>query len=267
MKRISTVLATVATTVALLVVPAHAASADGAGYDSDTAYVALGDSYSSGLGASGAIDMTCGQSENGYPSLWAASKGITDFTNATCAGAVMGDVLDSQIDALDAGTDVVTITIGGNDIELGEQASTCLLWGDISCRQAVDGVIDALPLHAGDLDDTYAAIRAAAPNADVYVLGYPHLFETTPICFTPLIPSPTSRGLLNELVDALNDTIAERAAAAGFTYVDAQASFDGHAVCSADPWINGVLSLPGPLHPNTDGYRDGYFAALAAVTD
>jgi lysophospholipase L1-like esterase len=266
MKRISRVLAAVAAAGALLAVPTHAAWADGVGYDSSTAYVALGDSYSSGLGASGTVDTTCGQSASGYPTLWATSKGISDFTNATCAGAIMGDVLDTQIEALDADTDVVTITIGGNDIELGEQASTCLLWGDISCRQAVDDVVADLPSQAGDFDATYAAIRSAAPNADVYVLGYPHLFETTPVCFTPLIPSPTSRGLLNELVDALNDTIAARATAAGFIYVDAQASFDGHAVCSADPWINGVLSLPGPLHPNTDGYRDGYFAALAAVT-
>lgn len=266
MKRISTVMTTAVAIGALMVVPANAALAEGGGHDSDTSYVALGDSYSSGLGASGVVDTTCGQSESGYPVLWAESKGLTDFVNATCAGAVMDDVVDTQLSALSADTDVVTITIGGNDVALGEQASTCLVWGDLSCRRAIDEVVADLPLYAADLDDTYAAIRAAAPNAEVYVLGYPHLFETTPICFTPLIPSPTSRGLLNESVDALNTTIAERAVAAGFAYVDAQQYFEGHAVCSSTPWINGVLSLPGPLHPNTVGYRDGYFAALVAAT-
>lgn len=252
-----------ATVTAGLAAPAQATPPP---YGPDTEYVALGDSYSAGLGASGSVDPTCGQSASGYPVLWAQGHSVTDFTNATCSGAIAGDVIANQLASLSAATDVVTITIGGNDVALGDQVSTCLLWGDISCRQRVDQVKASLPTTLAGVDQAYAAIRAAAPNAQVYVLGYPRLFDTAAICFVPLVPSQASRKILNESVDNLNAALAQRAVAAGFTFVDARTTFDGHGVCSSTPWINGVASLPGPLHPNTRGYSDGYLAALVAVT-
>lgn len=264
--RRSTIAGLAATAAALLAfgvaAPAQAAPAP---YGPDTSYVALGDSYSAGLGASGAVDLTCGQSPNGYPVLWAQAHGITDFTNATCSGAVATDLLDSQIAAVGPDTDVVTLTIGGNDMALGDQASTCLIWA-AACEGAVDDAKAAFPTTLAAVDDAFAAIRAAAPTAEVYVVGYPHLFDAKPFCFGLFVPVQSSRILLNESVDNLNAALQEKAAAAGFTFVDSKASFAGHGVCSSKPWINGVASLPGPLHPNTDGYRLGYLAALTAVT-
>jgi lysophospholipase L1-like esterase len=242
--------------------PAHA---DAPTYGPETSYVALGDSYSAGLGASGPVDTTCGRSPSGYPALWAEAHGITDFINATCSGAVASDLIDTQIASLSPDTDVVTLTIGGNDMGLGDQASACLVWA-ASCEGAVDDAKAAFPTTLAAVDAAFAGIRAAAPDAQVYVIGYPHLFEAQPFCFGLFVPVQSSRVLLNESVDNLNAALSVKATAAGFTYVDATSTFAGHGVCSSSSWINGVASLPGPLHPNTNGYKLGYLAALTAVT-
>jgi lysophospholipase L1-like esterase len=208
--------------------------------------------------------LDCGRSAQGYPTLWANAHGISTFTDVTCGGAVTGDVLAKQVPALNAETDVVTITIGGNDAMWGDLVSSCMFSSDASCTTTIDTAIAKLPAIGTKLDQTYTAIRKGAPHAKVYVLGYPLLFEETYACgaFTP---SQNQRKDINRLGRALNQTIAQHATQAGFRFVDAQASFAGHAVCSAQPWLLPVLAFP-PLHPNADGYRLGYLPALTKVT-
>ena len=246
----------------LLAAPADAASP---AYSSSTRYVALGDSYSAGLGAPNA-STDCGRSPQGYPTLWATAHGITTFTDVTCSGAVTDDVLANQVPALSPQTDVVTITIGGNDIGMGQQVSTCLTSGDQACAQTIQQFETDLPTYLAKIDQTYAAIRQAAPHAQVYVLGYPHLFEATAFCFDLISPNQAQRTMLNEGNDVFNDSLARHAAQAGFRFVDVRPNFAGHSDCSPSSWINPILSLPGPLHPNANGYRLGYLAALTAVT-
>ena len=250
------------TALGLLAAPAAAAAP---AYDSTTRYVAMGDSFSSGLGAP-TTDLTCGRSTQGYPTLWAKAHGIASFTDVTCGGAVTDDVLAGQISGLNAQTDAVTITIGGNDAKWGEQVMACLSGGEAACTDAVDKAVAGMPAIAAKLDQTYAAIRQAAPNADVYALGYPLLFEETAGCSAWIVPDQNRRKLLNKVGRALNQSIAQSAANAGFRFVDAQPFFAGHAVCSAQPWISPIVHLPAPLHPTADGYRYGYLAALTAAT-
>ncbi|MEU2042318.1 SGNH/GDSL hydrolase family protein [Nocardia niwae] len=234
-------------------------------YGAKTVYVALGDSFSAGLGADGPIDG-CGRSAKGYPALWAKAHSIASFVNAACGGAVSGDVLGSQLSGLSAKTEVVTITLGGNDVQLGDQVSACLLRDDQGCRTLIDDFTTNLPARTAAVTEVYAAIRTAAPKADVYVLGYPRLFDTGGSCTSPLTPTLDERRVLNGATDALNSVLAQRATDAGFRFVDVRAAFAGHGVCSSSSWINPAASFPAPLHPTTDGYRDGYLAALSAVT-
>ncbi|MQY30938.1 SGNH/GDSL hydrolase family protein [Nocardia aurantia] len=247
----------------LVTCPAGAADSP---YNAHTAYAALGDSYSAGLGGDGPTDTKCGRNANGYPTLWAQAHGITSFTNATCGGAVGQDVLNSQLSGLGRLTDVVTITVGGNDVGLGDQVSSCLQRSDQGCRDLIDEFDTALPGHMATIDKVYAAIRAAAGRAEVYVLDYPHLFEPDTPCSGPLVPSQVQRRALADAVDALDDAIEAHATRAGFHFVEVRGTFAGHGVCSATPWLHPAASLPAPLHPTTEGYRSGYFAALEAVT-
>lgn len=232
-------------------------------------YVALGDSYSSGVGtgiydpASGA----CARSPQSYPSLWAAEHHPASVEFAACSGAKTADVLATQISALQPGTDLVTITIGGNDAGFAPVLQTCTAaTSDHTCTAAVDA---AEAFERSVLPDrlahTYAAIRHASPHARVIVLGYPRLFDLAPGCTDPLGPNLTRRTKLNQGADVLNNVIHTVSGQSGFSFADVRDRFTGHGVCSADPWINGpsVPTFVGPYHPNQTGYRDGYLPAPA----
>jgi lysophospholipase L1-like esterase len=235
--------------------PAQAAAVD---------YVALGDSYSAGVGAPG-LSGLCLRSPQGYPKLWADAHAVSSFDNATCSGAVTADVRHFQIWALNSGTDAVTITIGGNDVGFFSTIVTCTFGSTAACLDAIDaGREDARTTLVADLDTTYAQIRARAPGAKVYVLGYPRLFEEPASCSGG--PSLTKRKALNVAADELSALIGGRAAAVGFIYVDVRAVFAGHGVCGSSPWINAFGLSVNSYHPNAAGYRYGYLPALTAVT-
>jgi lysophospholipase L1-like esterase len=236
---------------------AGAAPATGAGD-----YVALGDSYSSGVGtgvydpASGA----CARSPLSYPPRW----------DAACSGAKTADVLANQISALQTATDLVTITIGGNDAGFGPVLQTCTAaQSDSTCVAAVDTAeaFDRSVLR-DRLARTYTAIRQAAPHAQVVVLGYPRLFDLAPSCADPRVPNVARRTKLNEGADVLDGVIQSVSQQFGFYFGDVRDQFAGHGVCSADPWINGpsAPTVVGPYHPTQAGYRSGYLAVLDGVT-
>ena len=82
------------TAAALLLSAALTLSAPGAAAAADhsgAAYAALGDSYSSGLGAGDYLDGsgTCRRSANAYPERWAARHEPASFAFAACAGATV----------------------------------------------------------------------------------------------------------------------------------------------------------------------------------
>ncbi len=239
-----------------LVAPARA----GTGLD----YVALGDSYAAGVGAPG-LHGLCLRSAQGYPQLWAGSHPVTSFTPATCSGAVTSDVRTFQVWALGRGTDLVTLTIGGNDVGFADAMLTCTLGSDSSCLKAVaDGRDQAVTSLPATLDSTYADVRRHAPNAAVYVLGYPRLFDETATCPGGL--SLVKRQAINQAADVLAGVLAARAAAAGFTFVDVRTAFAGHGLCGPAPWINPFALSVSSYHPTAAGYHDGYLPALDAVT-
>src|SRR5215468_915112 len=96
-------------------------------------YVALGDSYSSGVGA-GSTSGSCSQSPNAYPELWAAANSPASFTFAACSGATTSDVISSQLSSLNSSTTLVSISIGGNDVGFSSIMETCVLGSTSSCE-------------------------------------------------------------------------------------------------------------------------------------
>src|ERR1700748_3892832 len=109
-------------------IPAQAASA--------VHYVALGDSYSSGVGA-GSTSGSCGQSPNAYAPLWAKANAPASFTFAACSGARTSDVISKQLSALSPATTLVSIAIGGNDVGFSSIMETCVLDSTSDCQGAV----------------------------------------------------------------------------------------------------------------------------------
>ncbi|TQJ02496.1 SGNH/GDSL hydrolase family protein [Amycolatopsis cihanbeyliensis] len=229
-------------------------------------YVALGDSYSSGTGAGDYGDSgSCKRSANAYPRLWADAHGA-DITFAACSGARTPDVLNNQLGGLDAGTTLVTISVGGNDAGFTDVITTCTLGSDQTCLDRIDEAKDyvhgTLP---GLLDNVYDTIQDRAPNAEIIVLGYPRLYQLDGSCNVGL--SETKRAAINSAADTLAEVTSQRVAAAGLTFVDLRGPFAGHGICSADWWLH---SLTWPIdhsyHPNQEGQALGYLPALNGVT-
>jgi lysophospholipase L1-like esterase len=228
-------------------------------------YVALGDSYASGTGAgSYGNSGDCFRSANAYAPLWASAHGAS-LTFAACSGADTADVLNGQVNALNASTTLVTISIGGNDVGFSDVVITCTLGSDSEClnrvNQARTAAQTTLP---GRLDAVYSAIRSRAPSARVIVLGYPRLFSAS-FCWWF---STTKRTALNNAANELSAVIAARVAAAGFSYEDVRDNFAGHEVCTSSAWIHGINfgMLVESYHPNATGHSRGYLPALNGVT-
>jgi lysophospholipase L1-like esterase len=251
----------VTTTVLLLGVAGPAAAASSY---ADVDYVALGDSYSSGVGAPGQRGL-CLQSPNGYPGQFAARNQPKSFTNLTCGGAVTSDVRNLQVPLMSSSADLISITIGGNDAGFAPTVLGCQISSDAACAdkvaQARADIGSTLPAK---LDATYQAIRAKARAASVVVLGYPRLFDTSSASCGLTGMSLAKRRSLNAGADFLNDVISDRAAAAGFGFSDVRAEFAGHGICAATPYLNGLTVIPpqNSFHPNQTGYTYGYLPAL-----
>lgn len=220
-------------------------------------YDALGDSYAAGYGTA-PLTPPCAQSTLAYPYVLDGRMKIALDDLAACSGAVAalgGNTIYAQLPALDADTDLVTISIGGNDVAWTEALPACLGDTDQQCADALANsrglVTGALP---GLLDAAYTAVDAAAPNAHVVVTGYPRLFS--PEYGDYLGASVAEQQMLNAAADLLNGVIAEEAAEAGFQYVDVAKRFDGHGVNSPESWIS-----PGNFHPTVKGQHQ-YGVAL-----
>ncbi|MET7302287.1 SGNH/GDSL hydrolase family protein [Embleya sp. NPDC005575] len=230
-------------------------------------YAALGDSYSSGVGAGDYLTGggDCKRSANAYPALWQQAHAAAEFAFVACSSATTADVRARQLSAVTGDTTLVTISVGGNDIGFADTIETCVLGGDRDCSDAVARSTayarDRLP---ADLDATYAQIRRQAPDARLVVLGYPRLFETGS-CLLGL--SVAKRRALDDAADVVADITAHRAAAGGAEFADVRDRFAGHGVCAADEWLHGLtLPVDESYHPTATGQAKGYLPGLVALT-
>jgi lysophospholipase L1-like esterase len=266
MSRRTTVLAClVSSTLLTLVTAAPAAAAPSSPSEWD--YVALGDSYSSGVGASGQSGL-CLRSPNGYPGLWDAANDPKSYRSVACGGATTDTLRATQLSALSTSTDLVTLTIGGNDAGFAPAVITCTLVTDSACAATVDAAIKVVSQEIpAKLDATYRDIQRKAPNARIVVLGYPILFdETAPSCGFAGMSIP-KRKSLNKGAAELNRVIAERVRAAGAIWSDVTDEFAGHGICGPSAWLHGLTVIPptDSFHPTGNGYRYGYLPALTSA--
>ncbi|ARF54594.1 SGNH/GDSL hydrolase family protein [Streptomyces gilvosporeus] len=232
-----------------------------------TGYVALGDSYSSGVGA-GSYDSSsgsCKRSTRAYPALWAAAHSPSSFAFTACSGARTGDVVSGQLGPLNSSTGLVSITIGGNDAGFADTMTTCALQGESAClariAQARQYIDNTLP---GKLDTVYNAIGAKAPSARVVVLGYPHFYKLAGVCVAGL--TEKSRAAIDAAADDINGVMAKRAADHGFAFADVNSTFSGHELCSGSPWLHSVTyPVDESYHPTAAGQSNGYLPVLASA--
>jgi lysophospholipase L1-like esterase len=221
-------------------------------------YVALGDSYSSGVGTRVFYNEEggCERSPEAYGPKIAAARGYT-LSFQACSGAKTTDVNSKQLGTLSSTTALATITIGGNDAGFSNVIINCALYY-FTCGSAINEANNFIATKLpGLLDTTYNDIRARATAAHVVVLAYPHLFTAEgKTCNVNFLTSSNEKKL-NETADKLDAVIKARAEAHSFTFVDPRNAFLPHEVCSSSEWLNGQSNpLSESYHPNVLGQAD-----------
>jgi lysophospholipase L1-like esterase len=240
-------------------------------------YVALGDSYSA---ASGNVppDLTappqCLRSTVNYPHVIAGRLGAR-LTDVTCGAAETKDYSSSQypgvapqLDAVRPGTQLITMTIGGNDssvfinsiLDCGAAGASTLGQGS-PCKDkygsSFQTTITTTTYPA--LVKALNAVRAKAPHARIAILGYPWILPRTTGCFPQMPVATGDVPYLRGIQATLNDAVRRAAAATGATYVDLSTVSEGHDACQpiGTRWIEPVLLGTNPVivHPNALGER------------
>ena len=168
-------------------------------------YVALGDSYASGVGAGNytAESGSCQRSTSAYPALYATNVQPASYRSVACSGATTVDVSNSQLSALSSTTTLVSITVGGNDVGFSSIMTTCVLYGETQCVASVQAAEDKARAQLASLLSTvYNGIRTRSPSARVVVVGYPVFYQLGTFCVGL---SATSRAKINEGINLVDD--------------------------------------------------------------
>jgi len=263
------------------VVPAEAAPAS-------LNVVAMGDSYASGTGAGNykpGTEGVCWRSSNSYSELAVRelqSRGVqVVFANVTCSGATVGDLRRNfngqppQLNALGANTNLVFLTIGGNDVGFGAYANTCLN-GDCTGEPTKE-VLRKLPGMSENLRKLIEEIQGRSPHARIVLAGYGRPVTYGPNAVNPPADPICGGGVLTQnerfeaaliVSSALDGTLRFRAMLSGVSYVSPfldsvqlQNNFKRHSLCESGlPFYRGFDALlPGQegrdavLHLNQAG--------------
>jgi lysophospholipase L1-like esterase len=261
-------------------------------------YVAMGDSFSSGegnapfeAGTDEDDENECHRSPDAYPRLLQAdsslSLGATAFV--ACSGATTNQVKsggttngawgeDSQVHFLSPDTDVVTITVGGNNIKFSEFANTCVYGSCASSsseyQESWDILTDLtrtdyLPSQLESLFSDMSSELWLNTTVKVYVVGYPYLITQASwedrgvgICSDFDEDEASAAEALVLKLDSIISTAVTDFDDSRFVYVDPLATgspFLGHELCRGGSYFRGTeAGLDDPVyvfHPNEDGQQ------------
>lgn len=258
--------------------------------DTRLEYVALGDSFSSGEGIAPFIagtdvdDNKCHRSEDAYPMLLEedASLNLNLTAFVACSGATTANITetgqwdeDPQIDALSEETDIVTLTIGGNNIGFTAFAERCFIDSCSTTSAIYTSTVSAINSVGGDLEGAYEAIlEEIADDGHLYVLNYPMMVPMdmqygdlkNPIC--PYMADGTTLGAAfgdwgdaraaQDIIARLNAAIElsvfnTRQNDSRIEYVDVSLEFEGKDICSTDSYFVNDNIPPATFHPKSEG--------------
>lgn len=249
-------------------------------------YVALGSSFAAGPGIEPLVDKAAGRSVRNYPHLVAEALHL-ELQDVTYSGATTANILSEpqdeappQIAAVGPDTDLVTVTVGGNDLEYigtfirGSMLNTIARPVDLIHRRLGNRIrarVSYLREQAeydavrDSLIEVVTTIRDRAPRSRILLVDYLTVVgpATRPRLDVPLneeqLPSVAM------MAAGLAEAFAGAAAKSEVELVAASAASKDHGVGSAEPWTTGITLRPPalggrlPYHPNEAG--------MAAVAD
>lgn len=236
-------------------------------------YVAMGSSFAAGPGIPDyyeAQPAPCYRSTQNYAHQLAERLSLT-LIDVSCSGATTAHLtgprgtIAPQLDALTPDTQLVTITIGGNDLGYigGLVASSC---AGLMAETGVE--TDCAPLPAPPAEKTFAdlaqrmdavakEVRRRAPEAQLVFVDYLAVLPEAGTCpATPLneIAADGARYTARRLAEITRAVASDN----GASIITASEFSKGHDACSAEPWMHGYPRPSAPIkgtlyHPNAAG--------------
>jgi lysophospholipase L1-like esterase len=219
------------------------------------------------------------QSAEDYPHLLAKKRHL-QLRDMSCGGATTKHILyggqflqGPQVDALDATTKLVTVTIGGNDVAYMASlfAASCRtgadkmpLWmrGGVCNLPLANNVDQKLQELAESMRKVADVVHQRSPHAQLIFIDYATSLPSTGNCLArlPITDEDLERG--RHLAERLRQVTAEAAQQSGALLIQASEITRGHDVCSSDPWVFDWRFTPshngwGPMayHPNEKAMR------------
>jgi lysophospholipase L1-like esterase len=184
----------------------------------------------------------------------------------------------STVPVVNQATDLVTISIGGNDIGFGDIAKSCMLGGSCEDSGAFfygDNGQSAIEIAQEnglgtlneDVTTLITEIQVAASSAVIVLVGYPTLFPENPTKGCDGVFDTDEQRALNELVGDVNDQLALAACNADVHFVDPNDGYfkEKHKLCADEPYFQdktiGAGRSQESYHPNKSG-QSQYMAAI-----
>jgi lysophospholipase L1-like esterase len=238
----------------------------------------MGDSFAAGPMIPDTVPgQSCGRSTHSYPHLVAAEVGL-DLTDVSCIGATIGNITDTpqsmnplQIGAVTPDVRVITITVGGNDVNYyasfvacgsdGMNGKSCLVASPDAAAPDVDSA--AIDILLDQVENKLVAmlgrVKQAAPAARIYLVAYPMILPDPAVPCPPDVPVQAADAtFLAQVGSRLQAAFSSAATTAGVNFVDVYGPSHGHDACApADQrWVEGQANpAAAPYHPNAMGMR------------
>jgi len=233
--------------------------------------VAIGDSFTSGDGLAPYVDETdqqgvdeCHRSVQSYPYLVAEALPKSTIKSVACSGADTAGVENgskgegSQLDALGTDTDVVVMTVGGNDVmSLGNLAFICQKYGcgkETDVYSSVKEKIESLQ-HVDGVAGLLSKVRSRAPNAEVLVMGYTELGDLAK-SFVNVAAGKGTEEMAEMVTHELNEANQEAIAKVGDNRI---------LLVPVDVGLGYQTSGGAVFHPDTSGQKRYADAALTTI--
>lgn len=232
-------------------------------------YVAMGSSYAAGAGIGPSVadsPKRCGQTQNNYAHLVAVGMGL-QLVDVSCGGATTAHILGpwselpAQIDAITPDTRLVTVTIGGNDLNYVRN----LMIG--TCGRTPSMMPPAgrtCPPVAWPTDSDYQAleqhlrqiaqeVRRRAPQAKLVYIDYVQIIPDSGGCADiPL--SDIEMSAARQTFHRMAQVTRAASIAEGAMLLPAGQLSGGRGACSKNPWASGHPGQPADWHPTAAGH-------------
>jgi hypothetical protein len=254
-------------------------------------YVALGSSYAAGPGITPAVPgspVGCARSAQNYAHVLAGKRGLS-LVDVTCSGATTHDVLfagqfglPAQVDAVTPQTQLVTVTIGGNDVFYMANliAMSCAAQSPPAqssadrCAIRPDELVEA---HFRSLPDSLREIvtrvHQKSPQARVVFVTYFTVLPQQGTCVRVALTAQQAEHV-RAVAARLGDITRQVAKQTGSGLLDVATLSRSHDACAGDPWLLGARRAAGesipPFHPTREAMRevglalDAYLSSKAA---